>query len=308
MIGKTISVIIPFYNRSNYLSQALYSVLSQDCGNIEIILVDDGSTDGSLEIALEFWENWRGPMNSSASRTLRWIRIDHSGMPGYVRNRGVEIASAPLVAFLDSDDLWLAHKLSAQLRLHPEYPLSHTRELWMRAGSPRSAGSKGESPGTLLFREVLQKNTGYRRSGWLYRDSLEKCVIGPSTAIMDMGLFRELGGFREDLEVAEDYEFWLRVTSRTPVGYIDKPCIQKRAGMPGQYQLSEKYGHIEGFRIAALLEFLDNADWITDGQREQAEAVLVKKAKIFRQGADKRGNDLAVKKMDLIISGSAGKE
>jgi hypothetical protein len=90
----------------------------------------------------------------------------------------------------------------------------------------------------------------------IFEDALKKCIIGPSTVLMEASLFREAGGFREDLEIAEDYELWLRITSRYSVAYLDEALTVKRAGHPGQ--LSEKYGSIEYFRIKALEPLVDS--------------------------------------------------
>ena len=101
-------------------------------------------------------------------------------------------------------------------------------------------------------------------------------------------LFEELGGFREDLEIAEDYELWLRITARYPAGYIDEPLVIKRGGHADQ--LSEKYGQIEIFRIKALL--LNLEDGFFEGEkRDLAARELVRKCRIYAQGCEKRGKE-----------------
>jgi len=99
-------------------------------------------------------------------------------------------------------------------------------------------------------------------------------------------LFEEFGGFREDLEIAEDYELWLRITAKYPVGYIDEPLVIKRGGHADQ--LSEKYGQIEVFRIKALLVNLETGIFAGE-QRELAVRELVRKCRIYAQGCEKRG-------------------
>ena len=254
----TVSVIIPSYNRYLLLAEAVESVRAQSFRDLELIVVDDGSDDETPLLARE--------------PDIRYLRIEHSGMPGAVRNRGVEVASGKYIAFLDSDDLWRPEKLERQLPLleaDESVPLVHTREEWLR----------GE-------RTVSQKSQRHRRSGDIFSDALWKCTIGPSTVLMRRALFRELGGFDETLEVAEDYEFWLRLTSRYPVAYIDEALTVKRAGEWDQ--LSAKYGQIEEFRIESLFRVLE-LDRLPQDRRPEALAMLEKKLAIWSVGALKRG-------------------
>jgi hypothetical protein len=105
---------------------------------------------------------------------------------------------------------------------------------------------------------------------------------------MERSLFEEAGGFREDLEIAEDYELWLRITGREEVLYIDEPLIEKRAGHG--FQLSEKYGQIEVFRIRALADLLGAGAFDFDEEKKAlASAELVRKCSIHAAGCRKRG-------------------
>jgi hypothetical protein len=117
----------------------------------------------------------------------------------------------------------------------------------------------------------------------IFDDALKKCIVGPSTVLMEASLFREAGGFREDLEIAEDYELWLRITSRYPVAYLDDPLTVKRAGHGDQ--LSERYGSIEYFRIQGLKGLIESGR-LTG---EQAIEELIRKCRIYAAGCRKRG-------------------
>lgn len=279
------------YNRAHHLLEALDSVFHQDFtdGDLECIVVDDGSSDGSLVGAESRWKELQA-RQPGLKRDFVPLTIEHRGYPGRARNRGVELARHDLIAFLDSDDMWLPSKLALQLPLHGRWSITHTRERWIRFD---------EHGGR---REVSQKRQKHRRSGDLFVDSLWKCIIGPSTVMMDRRLFESLGGFREDLQVAEDYEFWLRVTAREEAGYVDEPCVLKRAGMPGQDQLSQRYGQIEIFRITALQRLLDGSgSRFSPAQLAAIRNMLVKKANIYIQGAQKRGNEADAERMRGII-------
>lgn len=262
--GRLVSVIIPVWNRREQIRGAVDSVLHQELPrgwSRELIVVDDGSDDGTADVLDEYRSQ------------IRVVRIPHTGFPGAVRNRGVEYAAGETVAFLDSDDRWLPGKLLRQLPLHEASGtrISHTRERWVRDGT-----------------SVSQAGQRHRRRGDIYADALRKCIVGPSTVMIDRTLYHDRGGFREDLEVAEDYEFWLRILRDTPVEYIDEPLTEKRAG--DWDQLSTRHNHIEGFRIRALRDLLRSGALVDGGMREAAaRRELARKLRIYAAGARRRG-------------------
>jgi len=259
-----ISVIIPTYNRLSFLEQALRSVLEQTLAPEEIIVVDDGSTDGTGDLIAAF---------STENTALRFLRLKHRGFPGRARNAGARIARGRYLTFLDSDDFWEPEKLQKQLAFlaaNPGVRVCHTRERWLRGG-----------------REVSQAGQRHRRSGDIFSDALKKCIIGPSTVMLERTLFDELGGFREDLEIAEDYELWLRLCAREQVGYVDDALTIKRAGHGDQ--LSEKYSQIEIFRIRGLKDLVDTG-WFSEPRRQsEAAAELARKCRVYAAGCAKRG-------------------
>ena len=135
---------------------------------------------------------------------------------------------------------------------------------------------------------VSQASQKHKRSGRLFEDSLNKCIIGPSTAMIERDLFIEVGGFREDLEIAEDYELWLKVTSKHDVAYLDLPLTVKRGGHPDQ--LTSKYGHIEFFRIQALASLIDYG-YFSDLEQRLAAEELARKCLIYGEGCIKHGRE-----------------
>ncbi|MFP4511124.1 MAG: glycosyltransferase family 2 protein [Spirochaetaceae bacterium] len=222
-----ISVIIPTWNRAALLVDAVRSV-DETRITPYIIVVDDGSQDKT-----------QSEISALACRfPLKYIRVEHAGYPGRCRNIGVAAAQTDWIAFLDSDDRFLPEKLSRQMDelAHTGLSLCHTRERWLRGGT-----------------EVSQSHMRHARRGDIFADAVKKCIVGPSTTVMRRELFLRYGGYREDLEVAEDYEFLLRLLAFETIAFVDDELIEKRAGLSPQ--LSAKYGHIEGFRIHALAGF-----------------------------------------------------
>ena len=262
-----ISAIIPVYNRPEQIRDAIDSVLNQTWRPLELIIGDDGSTDNTKTIVKDI-------LCSTEVGNIDYeiLELSHTGMPGAVRNRCAEAAHGEVLAFLDSDDVWFPEKLAKQYSLHREHPelmISHTREEWNRAG-----------------RIISQSKLRHAREGYMFADSLKKCIIGPSTVMIRSGYYRRTGGFREDLEIAEDYEFWLRITSEQNVVYLDEPLTVKRAGHEGQ--LSEKYGHIELFRIQGLKSLVDS-EYFKGLQASLAAEELAGKCRVYSKGCLKRG-------------------
>ena len=260
-IQPLVSVIIPVYNRFEMAKEAISSVIGQTYKDLEIIIVDDGSIDMTSTLAVYFGDDPR----------VKYLKINHSGMPGFVRNRGVELSKGKYLAFLDSDDLWMDKKVEKQIKYletNSKYKVVHTREAWIRNG-----------------KTISQAGFKHRRFGNIFPDALEKCIIGPSTVLLEKELYRSLGGFRNDLEIAEDYELWLKLSNSNDVAYIDEALITKRAGHIGQ--LSEKYGQIEIFRIRGLKELVEQHYFSLENQK-LAELELAKKCKIYAAGCRKR--------------------
>jgi glycosyltransferase involved in cell wall biosynthesis len=253
-----VSVVIPTCNRLAFLKEAVASVRAQTFSDWELIVADDGSTDGTRD--------WL------ATEGIALVLLNHTGLPGLVRNRGVDMARGMLIAFLDSDDLWDPKKLALQtaaFRDQPGLALCHTRERWLRDG-----------------RLVSQAGQRHAKSGMIFTDALVKCIVGPSTLMLDRARFLECSGFAEDLEIAEDYELLLHLTARHAVAYLDQPLVTKRGGHPDQ--LSGKYGHIEVFRIRALETALARGSF-RPAERALLSAELKRKCLIHARGAAKRG-------------------
>ncbi len=252
------SVIIPVYNRKIMVLKAIESVLNQSYLPLEIIVVDDGSTDGINNLT---WD----PL-------VKYIRINHCGFPGHVRNSGALIAQGDFLAFLDSDDVWDKDKLMFQkqfLENNPEFVFVHTKERWLMNNNL-----------------VSQRKRKHKREGYIFEDCLKSCILGPSTSVIKKDVFWELGGFDPKIEVGEDYDLWLKLSNKYPIGYIDKELIIKNAGHPNQ--LSFKYPYIESIRIN-ILENLISKNIFSSINQNLALTELKNKYNIVIGGLEKKG-------------------
>lgn len=255
-----VSVVIPTFNRRVFVREAVASAYAQRGAEFEVVVVDDGSTDGTAA-ALE----------EEFGTDIRILLTANRGVSG-VRNLGVAASRGELIAFLDSDDLWLPGKLAAQiafLAAHPEAEICQTEEIWIRNGV-----------------RVNPCAHHRKRSGDIFEPSLRLCLVSPSAVILRRELFARAGGFDERLPVCEDYDLWLRIARDTPVWLIDQPLIIKRGGHADQ--LSRRFWGMDRFRVAALTRLLEQGE-LTPGQRQATLSVLTDKCAILAKGAARRG-------------------
>lgn len=258
-MGSLISVIIPTYNRAGLLTDALKSVIAQTDSNFEIIVVDDGSTDNTKEILSPY-------MNS-----IKYIFEDNKG-PAAARNRGLLESRGDFIAYLDSDDMWEKNKLQKQRELFEKdcsLMLVHTDEIWIRKGI-----------------RVNQMKKHQKSGGDIFERSLELCLISPSAVMMRRELFDEIGLWDENLPFAEDYDLWLRILTKYPVGYISEPLVIKRGGHSDQQ--SRKFIGGDKFRIYAIIKLL-RTDKLNQKQKDAAIEMLRKKCLIYGNGCIKHG-------------------
>jgi len=254
------SVIIPTYNRREFLQKAVATVLSQTFGDWELIIVDDGSTDDTAAMVAGYTD-----------ARIRCVVQENQG-PAAARNYGLRLATAPWAAFLDSDDWWLPEKLQrAQefIERCPEISVFHTKEVWFRRG-----------------KFLPQKRRHQKPDGRVYRQALPLCCISISTAVVRRSVFEQVGVFDESFEACEDYDLWLRITSRYEVRLIPEALTEKDGGRPDE--LSVRIWGLDRFRIRALVKMLETGELAPEDQSATV-AELVKKCRIFAQGARKRG-------------------
>ncbi|MFW6180555.1 MAG: glycosyltransferase family 2 protein [Spirochaetota bacterium] len=278
-----VSVVIPTYNRAHFLERAVQSVLSQSHAAVEVVVIDDGSEDSTPELLA------RMAVRHPAG-ILNCRRIAHSGV-SRARNQGIACSRGEWICFLDSDDYWLPRKLERQLAYlsrNPGYRVCHTDEVWIRNGVRINPGRKHR-----------------KWEGWFFEPSLQLCLISPSTVMLHRSVLEEVGGFDESFPVVEDYELWLRVTARYPVGYLYEKLVVKTGGHPDQ--LSASIEAIEKYRLRAL-EKVMTSGCLSPAFFRTAREVYRKKALIYLQGCLKRGKQGEAERMRRALGRFAPEE
>ena len=207
-----VSVIIPAYNAESYIDDAVESALRQTHADTEVIVVDDGSTDGT------------GDRLRAYGNRIVVHRQTNAGCAAS-RNSGARLATGEWLAFLDADDNWLPEKLERQLAAAPRQ-LVYTDRF--------NIGARGDLP-------EIQSHVTPMHSGDLFlRLLLEGNFITVSSAMVRRSLFETLGGFFEPIRVVEDWDLWLRIAASHPVDFVDEPLVRYRfhaGGISRNYRL-----------------------------------------------------------------------
>lgn len=202
-----VSVIMPTFNRLEFLRPAIQSVFAQTLADWELIIADDGSSAET-----------RAYLESLADPRVKIIWLAHSGRPSAVSNIAIGEARGDYIAFLDSDDLWLPRKLAVQvesLRNHPERGWSYTRfSLVDGSGNPMVSKRVAEWPAP---------------SGWILETILtEATVIAQPSVIVSRPLLNRVGAFDEALIMCYDDELWLKLAAQSQIDGVDEPLTLVR--------------------------------------------------------------------------------
>ncbi len=254
----TVSIVIPLYNAAEVIAETIRSVLVQTWADREILVIDDGSTDGSAEIVQTFGDQ------------VRYFHFDNAGV-AKSRNRGIALSRGQYIALLDHDDLWDPTKLEKQVRVletRPEVGLVYTGIVHLeKDGRPRQKFPTGPPS---RFYQLFVKGFGPT----------------PSAAMLRRSVIEKVGGFDERFGSAglDDHEFWPRVAQQCEIALIDEPLTyhRHREVKPPQIELShrlllnealmERFGHdpakrqfLLGERAASLADLgkwrLSQGDW-----------------------------------------------
>jgi glycosyltransferase involved in cell wall biosynthesis len=209
-----VSVIIPTFNRANVISETIDSVLAQTYRDIEIIIVDDGSTDDTAKKLSIYGDR------------IRIVYQQNAGTSA-ARNRGIEVSNAKLIAFQDSDDLWKPTKLERQVsllsRLDSSVPCCLCNAIMQNLyGDGRE----------LLSFDISGISSQYQEGLWLNVTEVlaSRSVLFNQTVTVRREALEKVGGFDADLRTAEDYDLSLRLSLEGPWGFIAEPLTIWRAG------------------------------------------------------------------------------
>ena len=199
---QKISVIIPTYNRESSIEAAVRSVINQTYSNLEIIIIDDGSTDNTEQIISNIQDD-----------RITYHRQENGGA-SKARNTGVALATSDIIAFHDSDDIWRPEKLESQMNYwneHPQYEFIY-------CGFVMHCND-----GSVINAPVYQDGT--KLSGNIFDTLLIKNMVGTPAMLMKKEVFEEVNGFDTSLPCFEDWDLALRIARNHQLGFVDKPLF-----------------------------------------------------------------------------------
>lgn len=211
-----VSVVLPTYNRVGVLREAIESVLHQTLPAREILVVDDGSTDGTRELVAAL----RGP--------IRYLHQPNKG-PGAARNLGLRVAEGEWIAFQDSDDRWVPDKTARQaafLREHPQldFVFGHLSNF---EGNERTTPTATPEILDERLYAYLKANSARLGDGF-FRELLRSNPIPTPTVMFRRACLATVGSFDETLPICEDYDLWLRFAARCCCGFLDEVLVERR--------------------------------------------------------------------------------
>lgn len=225
-----VSVIIPTYNRGNMIADAINSVLEQTYKDCEVIVIDDGSTDNTKEIISRYGDK------------VRYFYQQRGGA-GSARNYGVSVSQGTYLAFLDSDDIWMKNKLEMQMEIiknNPELILVYSDCIVTKNGTLVAYYSNWFKP----------------KLGSVYEDLIKGPFIPNLTVVVKKSIVLQVGGFDERLKMSQDYDLYLRVCMKGPVGYVSDQLAEYR--LHESNNTKDLYKHLQ-YDIQLLENHLDIA-------------------------------------------------
>lgn len=226
-----VSVVIATYNMAKYLPMAIQSVLEQTYNNIEVIVVDDGSTDNTEEVIKTLSEDTR----------VRYIVQENRGQAS-AKNRGIQESSGEFIAFLDADDMWKPEKLELQIPVFfrsKSIGVVYAKLIYIDDKGVELLNTPDEY---MLFR------------GWVSGPLFIRNFVRFGAAVVRRECFVRLGGFKEHIRMGIDYDLWLRFSTQYEFEYVDKALLYYRI-WAGQMSNNCKGRYLNGIKI--MQDFLD---------------------------------------------------
>ena len=253
-----LSAIIPTWNRAHLVCDAINSALNQRPGDVEVIVVDDASTDNTAAL-----------IQDTYGECVRLLRLSQRGGAGAARNAGVALARGELVAFLDSDDTWLPGKLDAELRVFEHFPEAEA----VLSDSQNFFEHQPDGPSRFVQNGLLAATRGEVRwaneCDWLWTNStntVHTCSVTVRREALT-GLAPRL--FAEDLDCCEDWEFQMRVCHQCRVIVLPKVLAHVRRfddnsrngrGIPGRQSTTDQEMRLLRDRLTVM----QRASWLRD--------------------------------------------
>lgn len=200
MTKPTVSVVIPTYNRSEYISRAVQSVLDQSFADLEVIIVDDCSTDETRDVVDKI---------KAKDKRVKYHRLEKNQGAPKARNTGIKLAQGKYIGLLDDDDNWREDKLELQVGKFKNLP----DEVALLYGAYKITYSRDD------IEDRVKRPT---KRGDIFKDLLKKCLIGSPTVLVRAKAFEKVGGFDLKLKSCQDWDMWLRIAKEFKVDYVDE--------------------------------------------------------------------------------------
>lgn len=235
-----VSVVISTYNRAHFVSDAIDSVLNQTFKDLEIVVVDDGSTDNTRQVLEKYGDS------------IHYVYQENKGR-AEARNTGIKFAKGEYIAFLDDDDMWLPQKLEKQvvfLNAHPDIGLVHTfTKVIDEGGKPLRKATKHHLK---LYKKAI-------KMGYAYEGMSQLCIMFLSTTMVRKWCFDKVGLFDPNIPAFEDWDFYLRLALKYPIGTIKESLVKFRQHKTHTSNDEFTQGRIRtSLKHLAILESLDN--------------------------------------------------
>jgi glycosyltransferase involved in cell wall biosynthesis len=305
------SIIIPTYNRSNFLLNAIQSVLKQTLKSFEIIIVDDNSNDDTKKKILEFSNMINKNLIikndfffiktlqskcveiesflESEDQNFKYIKLKKNNGVSISRNIGSLFSRYNFLCFLDSDDLWHKNKLQKQSKVilsNKDIHLIHTNEKWLFNG-----------------KHLNKKNIHKVDKNSFIADSLMRCMISPSSVCIKKNIFFDCNGFNEDYTVCEDYDLWLKFLFHYNISYIDEKLVTKHGGHEGQ--LSKRFNGMDYWRVKSLIYLLKrnkSDNFLEICTQKEIKRIILFKSKILSDVFLKYNNNDKLTELNEMLS------
>ena len=260
-----VSIIMATYNNEKTIGESIESINNQTFSDYELIICDDGSTDTTSDVVASFQKK---------NSRIRYLKITHTGEPAKVWNAAVKHAQGKYIAFLDSDDLWLANKLHDQVNFYEQ----HTQLGYVFCDTADYLGddfSEDNFDGTFVHKfetfskimahsDIIISNNSneYIFSNKLFEFILNWGISVTSAFILKRSIFDELNGYNEDYKLAQSLDLMLQICKKYPIGYIDQIGVKRR-----RHKKSITMGNtrrFSSFALKILLEHMPPKDQYLD--------------------------------------------